>query len=112
MKTLEELAAMDHPYYCSEGDYSTKFKGNNRFSTMTKFLNSFEDECNRFICFRWDVKVNDDDYGYCASIFLVEQRQGIFYPCIIKHFKESEVERFLKYLKKHREVMNKFWCEL
>lgn len=109
MKTLEELAAMDHPYYCSEGDCSTKFKGDNRFSTMSKFLSQFEDE-RIIMCFRWDVL--ETDTGYSARVFLVDQRQGIFFPCIIKHFKENEVQRFLRYLDKHRQVMNKFWCEL
>jgi len=116
MKTLEELAAMDHPYYCSESNFYKNFKTDNRFSTMSKFLYSFEEsDIDMNLCFRWDVNLKDDNdisSGYCAEVFLMQQRKGIFYPCIIKHFKENEVHRFLRYLEKHRKVMNKFWCEL
>ncbi|AFC22722.1 hypothetical protein VchM-138_0043 [Vibrio phage vB_VchM-138] len=110
--TLSELA-VDHPYYCSTINYYNN-DSNLVFNTMTEFLDEFENmDPDLNLMFRWDVKRDEDEGdGYYAECFIMLQRKGIFPPCSIKSFKESEVERFVEYARMHRNVLNKMWQPL
>ena len=116
MSLLEKLA-VKHPYYCSESNYYSN-DGAMHFETMTDFLDEFETcDVDMNLCFRWDVKLRsecygDDEEGYCAEVFLMLQRKGIFRPCSIDRIDEQEAERFLVYATKHLETIKAIWSPL
>lgn len=116
MKTLQELAA-DHPYYCSDSNYYSN-EGGMSFRTMTDFLDEFEMcDVDMNLCFRWDIKKRSDCYGegeegYCAEVFLMLQRKGIFRPCSIGSVTEDEAIRFKTYAMKHLETIKAIWAPL
>ena len=118
MFTLKQLAAANHPYYCSESNYYSNDAAMH-FDTATDFLDCFEGyDIDLNLCFRWDVRenMNDDDTAglgtYYAEVFLMLQRKGIFKPCSIKSIGEHEVGRFVEYLHKHHEVLLRMWSPL
>lgn len=118
MSRMQELAAANHPYYCSESNYYSN-EAAERFATMTDFLDAFEDaDVDMNLCFRWDVKehMNADDTAgtgrYWAEVFLMLQRKGIFKPCTIRSIEEHEVERFESYLRKHAETIAEMWAPI
>ena len=39
---LKRLVSCEHPYYCSDGNYYSN-EPNQRYETMTEFLDDFED---------------------------------------------------------------------
>lgn len=116
MSLLEKLA-VKHPYYCSESNYYSN-DGAMHFATMTDFLDGFEPrDVDMNLCFRWDVKLRserygDDEKGYCAEVFLMLQRKGIFRSCSIDRIDEQEAERFLAYATKHLETIKAIWSPL
>jgi len=118
MFTLKQLAAANHPYYCSESNYYSNDAAMH-FDTATDFLDCFEGyDIDLNLCFRWDVRenMNDDDTAglgtYYAEVFIMLQRKGIFKPCSIKSIGEHEVGRFVEYLHKHHEVLLRMWNPL
>lgn len=106
--------AVNHPYYCSDSNYYSN-QASERFSTMSDFLDAyFESDVDMNLCFRWDVKQKEDDNEnkideYRAEIFIMLQRKGIFRPIMVESFNQSEVDRFLEYIKKHQETLAKIW---
>ena len=118
MFTLKQLAAVEHPYYCHDNNYYSNDAAMH-FDTATDFLDCFEGyDIDLNLCFRWDVRENmnyDDASGlgtYYAEVFLMLQRKGIFKPCSIRSISEHEVGRFVEYLQKHHETLNKMWAPL
>ena len=112
---IEQLSAR-HPYYCSSSNYYSN-EPKQYYETITDFLDDFEDaDIDMNLCFRWDVRKEvDEETGgptglYSAEVFLMLQRKGIFKPCMIGSFKQEEVERFVKYLEKHHEVLKQMWA--
>jgi len=114
MFTLKQLAEANHPYYCSESNYYSN-DASMRFDTATDFLDCFEGyDIDLNLCFRWDVMENEDSNGvgvgtYYAEMFLMLQRKGIFKPCSISSISEHEVPRFVEYLQKHHETLQRMW---
>lgn len=112
MGRLAELAAIEHPYYCSDSNYYSN-EPRQRFTTMTEFLDAFEDaDIDMNLCFRWDIHGPDEDSKrdhYTAEVFLILQRKGIFKPCAIANIAEHEVERFETYLRGHAETLMSMW---
>lgn len=115
MSELEKLAMAKHPYYCSSTNYNAGGGGGMKFDTMEDFLDEFEDaEIDYNMVFRWDVKkqIDDEDNeldGYCAEVFIMLQRKGIFLPCMITNIREDDVPRFKTYLGKHFEQIKELW---
>ena len=108
---LKELAII-HPYYCPEGNYYSN-KPNQRYNTMTDFLDDFEDtDVDLNLMFRWDIHKNEEDDGYRAECFLILQRKGIFMSCMIDSIKQEEVERFIAYANKHKKRLEQIWKPL
>lgn len=113
MSILKDIS-VNHPYYCSDSNYYSNEPFQN-YDTMTDFLEDFEDaDIDMNLCFRWDIKQNlDDDEnptgGYCAEVFLMLQRKGIFKPCIIDSVSEEEAERFKAYAKLHWQTLAAIW---
>jgi len=106
---IKRIIRKKHPYYCSDSNYYSNEASSN-FESMTDFLDSFEDcDVDMNLVFRWDIRKNDDDDMYYAEIFMMLQRKGIFKPIMIDSVLESEVERFEKYLMKHKKVLNMLW---
>lgn len=115
MSRLQELASANHPYYCSGSNYYSN-EASMSFGTMTDFLDTFDDaDIDMNLCFRWDVReiMNSDNTAgtgrYCAEVFIMLQRKGIFKPCGIRSVEENEVERFESYLRKHAETLLEMW---
>lgn len=113
MSILKDLT-VKHPYYCSDSNYYSNEPFQN-YETMTDFLENFEDaDIDMNLCFRWDIKQKlDDDENptgeYCAEVFLLLQRKGIFKPCIIDSVSDGEAERFKDYAKMHWETIKAIW---
>ena len=114
MSLLEQLA-VEHPYYCNESNYFSRDAGE-VFDTATEFLDEWGDaDIDMNLVFRWDVKLVDDDQpelGYCAEVFIMQQRKGIFMPVQISKISEAEAERFMKYLELHRQRLIELWAPL
>lgn len=109
---------VDHPYYCSESNYYSN-EASTKWNTMTDYLDEFEDsDINMNMVFRWDVKqkrdMGTDELidGYCAEIFMMHQRKGIFHPHWISNVTENEIERFEAYLKIHWEHIKELWVPI
>lgn len=117
METLQELAA-NHPYYCSDSNYYSN-EGSMNFASMSDFLDEFEGcDVDMNLCFRWDIKKKTECYGddagegYCAEVFLMLQRKGIFRPCSIASVTEDEAARFKVYAIRHLETIKAIWAPL
>tara|TARA_R100001086_G_scaffold170822_2_gene93344 strand:- start:2871 stop:3221 length:351 start_codon:yes stop_codon:yes gene_type:complete len=111
MPKLEEFAAIDHPYYCSESNFYSN-KPNFNCETMTEFLDAAEDwDVDMNLMFRWDIKKyeSEDGDGYYAELFFILQRKGIFKPCSVEQVTEEELPRFLEFAKKHWSKMQEIW---
>jgi hypothetical protein len=111
---LERLAGCEHPYYCSDSNFYSN-EPRQRYETATEFLDDFEDaDIDMNLVFRWDVKPRGEsgaDMGrYCAEVFMMLQRKGIFKPIYIAHINEPEAERFEKYLAEHYETLKEIWA--
>ena len=112
-KTALERLSVDHPYYCSESNFYSN-EPNQGYETATEFLDDFESaDIDMNLVFRFDVQPrgeNGAEYGrYCAEIFMMLQRKGIFKPIYIKHINEKEAERLESYLAKHFEKIKEIW---
>jgi len=116
MSILEKLS-VKHPYYCSESNYYSS-DGAMHFETMSEFLDEFEPfDVDMNLCFRWDIRLrnecyDDDEGGYCAEVFLMLQRKGIFRPCSIARVSEEEAARFESYALKHLETIKAIWSPM
>lgn len=117
MSTLERLA-VEHPYYCSESNYYSN-EGSMEFALMSDFLDEFEScDVDMNLCFRWDIKKKTECYGddagegYCAEVFLMLQRKGIFRPCSINSVSEEEAVRFEQYAIRHYKTLQSMWRPL
>lgn len=117
MKTLQQLA-VEHPYYCSDSNYYSN-DGSMNFASMSDFLDEFEScDVDMNLCFRWDIKKKTKCYGddagegYCAEVFLMLQRKGIFRPCSIESVSEDEAVRFKAYALRHLETIKAIWAPL
>lgn len=117
MSELEKFS-VHHDYYCNETNFYSDEAGNT-WETMTEFLDIFENaDVNMNLCFRWDIKNrSDDEEGaragrYCAEVFLIGQRKGIFMPHTINHINEAEMPRFKRYLEKHWLTMLQIWTPI
>jgi len=113
--TLEKMA-LDHDYYCSKRNFYSN-EPSESFETMTEFLDQYEDaDVDMNLCFRWDIhNRSEDEEGkkagrYCAEVFIMMQRKGIFKPCQIQHVNEEEITRFKKYLDKHWKTLQQIWA--
>ena len=114
---IKELA-VKHDYHCSESNYYSN-KPSKRYDTATEFLDEFENtDIDMNLVFRFDVHNKRDEETdietgeYWAEVFLMLQRKGIFMPCHIVSIKQDEVDRFVSYLKKHKEKLNSIWSPL
>lgn len=113
---IEELA-VDHIYYASQLNYFSNDHGT--YETMTDFINDFKDEdINMNLIYRWDVYAkrdgDEDDeskpiIGYRAQVTIIHQRRGIYNPCQIKNFEQSEVDAFICLIKRHKERLLLLW---
>lgn len=117
MSTLERLA-VKHPYYCSESNYYSN-DASMEFESMSDFLDDFEScDVDMNLCFRWDIRKKTDCYGddagegYCAEVFLLLQRKGIFRPCSIGSVSEEEAVRFEQYAIRHYKQLQSIWRPL
>ena len=111
---LERLASCKHPYYCSGSNYYSN-EASQRYETATEFLDDWEEaDVDMNLVFRWDIMPrgeNGADSGrYCAEIFIMMQRKGIFKPIGIAHINEAEAVRLEKYLAKHLETIKALWA--
>ena len=106
--------AIDHSYYCSDNNYYSNEPAQS-FLTATDFLDGFEDaDIDMNLVFRFDIhqdRGGDDNFvdSYSAEVFIIMQRKGIFKPCYIKSITESELDRFVSYLQKHKNHLNEIW---
>jgi len=113
---LKRLVSCEHPYYCSDSNYFSN-EANERYETMTEFLDDFEDaDIDMNLVFRWDISPRGESGAdadrYSAEVFMMLQRKGIFKPIYIAHVNEKEAERFERYALKHYEVLQKLWAPL
>ena len=108
MSELEKLS-VKHPYYCSDNNYYSSDAGD-IYETMTEFLNVFADiDTDMNLCFRFDVIKKENEDGYRAEVFIMQQRKGIFAPYIIHSINEEEAIKFKKYLQKHWQKLKEMW---
>jgi len=108
MTKLEKLA-INHGYYCSQCNFYSN-EPQEKYETMSDFLDNYEDsDVDMNLCFRWDIRKEEDTNSYDAEVFLILQRKGIFKPIYIEIIKEEECNRFEKYLSKHWETLNRIW---
>ena len=114
--TIKDLL-LDHDYYCSDGNYYSN-DANLKRDTMTEFLDDMEEsDVDMNLVFRWDIKAHTDENGepdgsFYAEVFIIKQRKGIFMPCYIDKIEDHEVDRFIAYLKKHKEKLDSIWSPL
>lgn len=119
--TIAELA-IKHDYYCSESNYLANPQQDPSpvFDTLADFLDDYESfDIDLNLCFRWDVKPKTDEdgvdapeLGYSAEVFLIQQRKGHFVPIQIKNASDSDVPRFVAYLRKHQAKLLQLWSPL
>lgn len=111
MSVLKSLA-VEHPYYCSESNYYSN-EAAMHFESMTSFLEEFgEADRDMNLCFRWDVRKNEESDGYRAEVFIMQQRKGNFRPCSIESVTEEEAVAFKAYAEKHLAVLQAIWNPL
>lgn len=111
MLTLQDLA-IEHPYYCSSSNWYSN-EAAQHYETMREFLNEWSNyDVDLNLCFRWDVRKNEDDDGYCCEVFIMLQRKGKFTPVLIDSIKEEDVADFVAYLKPHIEKLQQMWLPL
>lgn len=116
---LKKLAEVDHPYYASDNNYYTN-DWPEEHDTMTDFLDEFEDaDIDMNLVYRWDITPYDGYHTdkviegkYRAQVTIIGQRKGIFGPHIIESITEDEVERFVAYITKHWEHLQKIWAPI
>lgn len=115
---IEELA-IQHRYYASPCNYFSNDHG--IYETMTDFINDFRNEdIDMNLIYRWDVfyRYGDEDdeskpiIGYRAQVTIIHQRRGIYNPCTIKSFEQSEVDEFVKLVNRHKEILFSLWSPL
>lgn len=107
---LEDLA-VDHDYYCSESNYYSN-NASERYETFPDFYKEFGNaDVDMNLVFRWDLR-QADDKSYSMEIFIIQQRKGIFKPCLISRFEEKDIELFLKYITPHIEKLKRIWIPL
>jgi len=103
---------VEHPYYCSGLNYYSN-EPSQTWETMSEFLDEYEEtDIDMNLVFRWDIRPRDEENSagrYCAEVFIIHQRTGIFSPHLIKHVNEEEVERFRKYAEKHWKTLCNIW---
>lgn len=105
---LEQLA-QDHPYYCSDNNFYS--------NDPSQFYDTWEDfyraekemDVDLNLCFRFDVKKDEDTGEYSAYIFIMQQRKGIFRPNTISSVKEENVPEMVEYLQKHYNQLQELW---
>jgi len=112
MSILQKLA-VEHPYYCSDSNYYSN-EASQRFETMTEFLDEWEGaDLDMNLIFRWDIKPRGDTGAetgrYCAKVFIMLQRKGIFMPVYIAHINEAEAERFETLAQQHWTTIQALW---
>jgi len=114
MQELKKLA-IEHDYYCSECNYYSN-RPAQKYGNMTEFMDEYEDtDIDMNLCFRWDIREKRDSEtdeptgSYCAEVFIMQQRKGIFKPIMIENVNEEEAIRFKKYAKKHWEKLKQIW---
>lgn len=111
MSVLKELAIV-HPYYCSDSNYYSN-QPRETYGSVTEFLEEYEDaDIDMNLCFRWDVRENEETEGYYVNIFIMQQRKGIFKPITIGSVTEEEAVRLKAYLQRHAAVLAQMWKPL
>lgn len=108
--------AIEHPYYCSESNFYSN-EASLTYQCARHFLNDWEDtDEDMNLVFRWDIKPGWDEAEnetnpttWRAEVFIIQQRKGIFKPVEIKSITEEELPRFVAYLQRHWDVMQKLW---
>ena len=106
--TLKELS-IDHPYYCSEGNYYSN-EARSRYDTFTDFYQEMGDsDVDMNLVFRWDIHKEDEKELYSAEIFIMHQRKGRFWPIKIDLITEEDVPKFIEYITKHWNLLKKLW---
>lgn len=111
---IERLVSCEHPYYCSDANYFSN-EPKQRYETATEFLDDYESaDIDRNLVFRWDVEPRGETGAeagrFCAEIFMIQQRKGIFKPIYIAHINDTEAARFEQYLAKHFETIKALWA--
>ena len=81
MTEPKHLWEVDHPYYCSEGNYY-KNDCHNRFSTWGEFYGSANDwDMDMNLLFRWDWRKPENGVIGTLSTFWVGQRKAALWSC-------------------------------
>ena len=102
---------VEHDYYCNGQNYYSN-EASASYKTVTDFLDALESvDVDLNLCFRWDIRERDDN-GYCAEVFLILQRKGLFRPISIEKISDDEVDRFVEYLKKHKAKLDSIWSPI
>ena len=102
-----------HPYYCSDNNYSDS-KAQVRFDTASEFLAEYGDaDIDLNLFFRWDVSEIEEGTGrYCAEVFCIKQRKGIFQPIQISRIFDDEADAFAALMSKHLQRLIEMWKPL
>jgi len=105
--------AVNHPYSCSDTNFYSH-QPEATWDNMSEFLDEYEDaDIDKDLIFRWDVHAPDEKgEQYRAEVFIIRQRKGIFAPHLINSMQESDVDRFVALLKKHKARLNEIWQPL
>lgn len=108
---LKDLA-IKHPYYCSDSNYYCN-DATYYYDNMKDFLDEMENvNVDMNLCFRWDVRLKDDESGYYAEIFIMQQRKGKFTAHVVDIILEEDIPRFLNCLNKHLSTLRSIWKPL
>jgi hypothetical protein len=106
--TLQDLA-ISHPYYSSDSNYYSK----DAAQTHETWQGFYEGEKNLDIdlnlCFRFDVKHDEETGLYCAYVFIIQQRKGIYRPVTIYSVTEEDVPTMIEYLQRHYDKIKELW---
>ena len=110
--TFDDLL-VKHDYYCSDNNYYSQ-DAQSYFDTFSDFYEVMgETDVDRNLCFRFDIHERDN-LTYYAEIFIMQQRNGRFWPVFINSVTEEDTELIIKYLTPHWEkwIINKLKDQL
>jgi len=106
--TLKDLAA-EHPYYSSDSNYYSNLPAQ-QCETWQEFYEGEKGlDIDLNLCFRFDVKQDEETGLYSAYVFIIQQRKGIYRPVTIHSVTEDDVPTMIEYLQKHYNKMQELW---
>lgn len=106
--TLEALANIDHPYYCSDSNWHSN-DANQHYATFEDFIAEYgEADVDYNLVFRWDIKEWSEG-EYTLHIYIIQQRKGRFTPIFVDSIKDEHVPQLFEYLKAHAARLLDIW---